>query len=94
MTIKYPRSCDKSSDFFNLDSSSVKMSRTPPVRIGRLQVLRESDITEQNDESLQKLYIWIDEIPLSKPKKSLARDFSDGGIFFVVIIQVTMFYDL
>jgi hypothetical protein len=32
-----------------------------------------------DEEELQKLYAWIDLIPLSRPKKSLARDFSDGG---------------
>lgn len=27
---------------------------------------------------LESLYTWIDEVPLSRPKKSLTRDFSDG----------------
>ncbi len=31
-----------------------------------------------SDEQLDKLYTWIDSIPLSRPKKNLARDFSDG----------------
>jgi hypothetical protein len=26
-----------------------------------------------------QVYTWIDKVPLSRPKKSLARDFSDGG---------------
>ena len=55
------------------------MSGTPPVRAGRLQVLRESDIGVQSDESLQKLYQWIDEIPLTRTKKNLTRDFADAG---------------
>jgi len=29
---------------------------------------------------LEQLYMWIDSIPLSRPKKDLKRDFSDGGI--------------
>ena len=32
-----------------------------------------------NEEELQKLYTWIDEIPLSRPKRNITRDFSDGG---------------
>ncbi len=37
---------------------------------------RMADMTE---EELQALYTWIDEIPLSRPKKNINRDFSDGG---------------
>lgn len=25
------------------------------------------------------MYNWVDEIPLSRPKKSISRDFADGG---------------
>ena len=31
------------------------------------------------DEELKPLYQWIDEIPLSRPKRNIARDFADGG---------------
>lgn len=34
-----------------------------------------------DEDSLQELYTWIDEIPLSRPKKNITRDFSDGGKF-------------
>ena len=30
------------------------------------------------DEELHALYQWVDEIPLSRPKRNIARDFSDG----------------
>ncbi|KAL4427154.1 hypothetical protein ABPG77_001158 [Micractinium sp. CCAP 211/92] len=30
------------------------------------------------DEELQALYEWVDGVPLSRPKKSIARDFADG----------------
>jgi hypothetical protein len=36
--------------------------------------LRAMDETE-----LQHLYAWIDGIPLSRPKRNIGRDFSDGG---------------
>lgn len=34
---------------------------------------------EMEEEDLQRLYTWLDEIPLSRPKRNIARDFSDGG---------------
>ncbi|XP_046839251.1 sperm flagellar protein 1-like [Xenia sp. Carnegie-2017] len=37
-----------------------------------------SNMNELDDETLQVLYTWIDEIPLSRPKRNIARDFSDG----------------
>ena len=36
-----------------------------------------------DDEKLQELYAWVDEIPLSRPKRNMTRDFSDGGEFHV-----------
>lgn len=32
-----------------------------------------------DDEELQALYTWVDEIPLSRPKRNIARDFADAG---------------
>ncbi len=39
-----------------------------------------------DDEELEKLYIWVDEIELSRPKKNMARDFSDGGKHIIHIL--------
>ena len=33
-----------------------------------------------DDMELENLYQWIDRIPLTRPKKNLAKDFSDGGV--------------
>ncbi|XP_034753917.1 sperm flagellar protein 1 isoform X4 [Etheostoma cragini] len=33
---------------------------------------------ELNEEELQDLYAWIDKISLSRPKRNITRDFSDG----------------
>lgn len=33
--------------------------------------------TLSNDD-LTRLYTWVDEIELSRPKRNIARDFSDG----------------
>lgn len=34
---------------------------------------------EPDDEELQELYKWLDDIPLSRVKKNVGRDFSDAG---------------
>ena len=40
------------------------------------------DLTE---DELKPLYKWIDQIPLSRPKRNIARDFSDGVLVAEVI---------
>lgn len=36
-------------------------------------------IQQITEEQMQEVYNWVDEIPLSRPKKNIARDFSDCG---------------
>lgn len=36
-------------------------------------------VSRISEEEMQEVYNWVDEIPLSRPKKNIARDFSDGG---------------
>ena len=38
-----------------------------------------------DDDELQRLYAWVDEIPLSRPKKNIARDFSDCVLIAEVV---------
>lgn len=40
---------------------------------------------ELSDEQLKAIYAWIDAIPLSRPKRNMARDFSDGILFAEVV---------
>jgi len=51
------------------------------LRLGQLQA-RTTYIGVMLDEisveELQSLYQWVDTIPLSRPKRNIARDFSDG----------------
>jgi hypothetical protein len=35
---------------------------------------------ELDEQLLQDLYAWVDQVPLSRPKRKIERDFSDGGI--------------
>lgn len=39
----------------------------------------------ESDEDLQKLYSWVDELPLSRPKKNISRDFSDGVLYAEIL---------
>lgn len=41
-----------------------------------------------DDEALHQLYLWVDNIPLSRPKRNLSRDFSDG----VLVAEVIKYY--
>ena len=38
-----------------------------------------------DEHVLEELYLWIDSLPLSRPKKRIERDFSDGktSLFFL-----------
>ncbi len=36
-------------------------------------------IQKISEEEMQEVYNWVDDIPLSRPKKNIARDFSDSG---------------
>ncbi|EFN53489.1 hypothetical protein CHLNCDRAFT_49012 [Chlorella variabilis] len=47
------------------------------------------------EEELQALYEWVDSVPLSRPKKSITRDFADGVLmaelvhyFFPKLVEV------
>jgi predicted RNase H-like nuclease (RuvC/YqgF family) len=40
---------------------------------------------DMNEDELMVIYEWIDSIPLSKQKKNIARDFSDGKLLAEVI---------
>jgi hypothetical protein len=52
---------------------------------------------ELDDQSLQDLYAWIDQIPLSRPKKHIDKDFADGGMYTLrsislIIIDIKFSY--
>mmetsp|Transcript_77932 Transcript_77932/g.167236 ORF Transcript_77932/g.167236 Transcript_77932/m.167236 type:complete len:234 (+) Transcript_77932:82-783(+) len=39
----------------------------------------------ESDEELQNLYNWVDETPLSRPKRNISRDFADGVLFAEIV---------
>ena len=38
-----------------------------------------------SEEELKEVYNWVDDIPLSRTKKNIARDFSDGVLAAEVV---------
>jgi hypothetical protein len=52
--------------------------------------LANSNARELDDDEIQLVYNWVDEIPLSRSKKNIARDFSDGGKLIVINVTVLM----
>ena len=44
-----------------------------------------SAVMDLTEDELKPLYKWIDQIPLSRPKRNIARDFSDGVLVAEVI---------
>lgn len=49
-------------------------------------------MADLSEEELQALYCWIDEIPLSRQKKNITRDFSDGGKYVAITTAVVTFF--
>lgn len=52
-------------------------------------------MTTLDEEEIMLLYQWVDEIPLSRQKKNITRDFSDGVLmaeichhFFPKLVQL------
>jgi len=38
-----------------------------------------------SEDELSALYNWVDEIPLSRPKKNITRDFADGMLVAEIV---------
>jgi RNA recognition motif-containing protein len=47
-----------------------------------------------DEEEMQMIYNWVDEIPLSRPKRNIARDFSDGGNLYFSFIYNSCFHSI
>lgn len=51
------------------------------------------EIPTLDEEEMQMIYNWVDEIPLSRPKRNIARDFSDGGKYKVFTHKIIINID-
>lgn len=54
-------------------------SKSQNVTLEELDVVTLNRVHALDEEELEKLYMWVDEIPLSRQKRNMARDFADGG---------------
>ena len=43
------------------------------------------DVTILSDENLQEIYTWVDAVPLTRAKRNITRDFSDGVLMAEVL---------
>ena len=43
------------------------------------------DVTILSDENLQEIYTWVDGVPLTRAKRNITRDFSDGVLMAEVL---------
>ena len=48
----------------------------------------------KEDNELMYIYEWVDSVPLSRPKKNIARDFSDGGKELYLIYLLVLMAEL
>ena len=47
--------------------------------------MTELPVQQLTEEDLQIVYNWVDEIPLSRPKRNISRDFSDGVLLAEIV---------
>ena len=44
-----------------------------------------SNLQQLSEDELNSIYNWVDEIPLSRAKKNISRDFADGVLMAEII---------
>ena len=47
--------------------------------------MQSRDVTILSDENLQEIYTWVDNVPLTRAKRNITRDFSDGVLMAEVL---------
>ena len=45
----------------------------------------QDGLAQLSEDDLQVVYNWVDEIPLSRPKRNIQRDFSDGVLLAEIV---------
>ena len=46
---------------------------------------KDMDAPPLSEDELNKIYNWVDCVPLSRPKKHIGRDFADGVLIAEII---------
>ena len=67
-------------DRASLHTTPSTRTTLPPEVCGcRIDNMASAPLLDDNE--LQKIYVWVDSVPLTRPKRNIARDFSDGGVY-------------
>ncbi|XP_038046298.1 sperm flagellar protein 1-like [Patiria miniata] len=61
------------------------MGEIVPTKASTTDTNEAGNMTDLDDEKLQDLYAWVDEIPLSRAKRNMTRDFSDGVLVAEIV---------
>ena len=72
--------------WYSRSQFTVAMANPAPATAD-VHTVTLADVKPLDDVNLRKLFSWVDEIPLSRPKKYINRDFSDGGEFIGALIK-------
>lgn len=69
----------------NFEEGEVQAKKSHCMSVNIDSSLPFERMANMTEEELQALYAWIDEIPLSRQKKNISRDFSDGVLAAEVV---------
>ena len=61
-------------------SEQVKMDPNITLFQENKDLLQKTIEIDSKDQSLENLYAWVDQVPLTRPKKNIMRDFSDCSL--------------
>jgi hypothetical protein len=68
---------ERAREYFDEGKQSTSSSACSVCDTSRLLTVK--DIQPLTDVLLQDILLWVDEAPITREKKNLARDFSDAG---------------
>ena len=57
-----------------------------PATGTRPDLFSAESVGPMSETALERLYSWVDGIPLSRQKKNISRDFADGGKYNTIMI--------
>lgn len=64
--------------------------RDPELEMELDELCQMNTNRDPTETELFDIYKWIDNLSFSRPKKNIARDFSDGGIIHYPFIKLVL----
>ena len=69
-----------------VEEQNFEQQQLPHEALMQMQQEQSQQLNDElTEDDLQIIYNWVDEIPLSRPKRNIARDFSDGVLLAEII---------